>query len=225
MRLATVEGANLLDALTTNDGSDEQGQRGTDEPEPLVLADGTRIDVRSGEIEKPKRIPIAPPSSYEIIHSDAAVARRVDDLPVPPKQLNAISVVLIYTMLGVNDQAMSDAVGVSIEVIQKIRQSDGYRRVFDAVVEQINESDQEYVRNLFVRGGKVAAAKVLDLVDSENEATAIMAAKDVLDRGGHRPIDVIEHRHRLEGGLKIEIINKSDNSTIPHMEIEQGGDF
>lgn len=220
----------MLDAHTDKnltgctDGLSEDA-RGPIEVGPLVLADGTRIDTGTGEVEKPPRIPIAPPSSFEIIHSEAAVSRRVDDLPVSPKQLNAIGVIFVYTLLGVSDEATSNAIGISLESIQKIRQSDGYRKVFDAVVEQINESDQEYVRNLFIRGGKVAASKVLDLVESDNEATAIMAAKDVLDRGGHRPVDVVEHRHRLEGGLKIEIISKSSDAVIPHMEIEQGGEF
>jgi hypothetical protein len=43
------------------------------------------------------------------------------------------------------------------------------------------------------------------------------AAKDVLDRAGQRPVDIIEHRHKMEGGLTIEYVDKKDD--IPTIDI------
>jgi hypothetical protein len=45
------------------------------------------------------------------------------------------------------------------------------------------------------------------------------AAKDVLDRSGHRPSDVVEHRHRMDGGLVIEIV-KRDGAQMPVIDME-----
>ena len=56
------------------------------------------------------------------------------------------------------------------------------------------------------------------MVDQANGVgTRMAAAKDVLDRAGHRPADVIEHKHSLEGGLTIEYIDHKDE--IPTIDI------
>jgi hypothetical protein len=47
--------------------------------------------------------------------------------------------------------------------------------------------------------------------------TRLGVAKDVLDRAGHRPADIIEHRHKMEGGLTIEYVEKKDD--IPTIDI------
>ena len=55
-------------------------------------------------------------------------------------------------------------------------------------------------------------------MDSDNETTRMSAAKDVLDRAGQRPADVIEHKHKMEGGLTIEYVEKKDD--IPTINID-----
>ena len=49
------------------------------------------------------------------------------------------------------------------------------------------------------------------------------AAKDILDRAGHRPVDVSEQRIRVDGGLRIEYIQKSKD--IPTIDITPNQDF
>lgn len=191
---------------------------------PLVLGDGTRINMITGSVikDEPCPEPVFVPSTAEIIRLTPAVSRRLADLPVSPRQMNAISIVIGYTMLGVSDEMIAQATNIELAVIQKVKESDGYIKVFDEMVLQIVESDKEYVRNLFVSGSKLAAKKVLTLVESPNEATAITAAKDILDRGGHRPADVIDHRHMIAGSLRIEIVKKQGDRDIPHIELEHG---
>jgi hypothetical protein len=46
------------------------------------------------------------------------------------------------------------------------------------------------------------------------------AARDILDRSGHRPADVVEHRHRMDGGLVIEVVRR-DAVSVP--TIDMGG--
>ena len=41
---------------------------------------------------------------------------------------------------------------------------------------------------------------------------ALDAAKDVLDRGGHRPVDIVEHINRMDGELRIVHIKKDENA-------------
>ena len=74
------------------------------------------------------------------------------------------------------------------------------------------------VRGMFVEKSRRAADVMFELLDSDSEATKGAAAKDVLDRAGQRPIDVIEHRHKMEGGLTIEYVEKKDD--IPTIDVE-----
>jgi hypothetical protein len=48
----------------------------------------------------------------------------------------------------------------------------------------------------------------------------MFAAKDFLDRAGHRPADIVEHRHRMDGGLTIEIIRKDKDDVAPMIDME-----
>ena len=71
---------------------------------------------------------------------------------------------------------------------------------------------------MFVQKSQKAAQTMFNLLDSENEATRGSAAKDVLDRAGQRPVDVVEHRHKMEGGLTIEYVEKKKD--IPTIEVD-----
>jgi hypothetical protein len=44
---------------------------------------------------------------------------------------------------------------------------------------------------------------------------------DVLDRAGHRPADVVEHRVRMEGALTIEFIEKDAGKEVPTITIDK----
>tara|TARA_Y100001951_G_C11264193_1_gene254432 strand:- start:826 stop:1134 length:309 start_codon:yes stop_codon:yes gene_type:complete len=96
--------------------------------------------------------------------------------------------------------------------------SDTFRDVREDMLHNIVESDQETVRSMISQAGVLAATRVVDGLNSTNEITRISSAKDLLDRGGHRPADVVEHRHRIEGGLRIEYITKEENE-IPVIDI------
>ena len=67
---------------------------------------------------------------------------------------------------------------------------------------------QNDVRGIFDKYAKNAAAELISQMNSKNEVARSMAAKDVLDRAGHRPADIVEHKHKVEGGLTIEYIKK-----------------
>ena len=71
---------------------------------------------------------------------------------------------------------------------------------------------------MIAQSGVLAATRMVDGLNSTNEATRLSAARDILDRGGHRPADIIEHRHKVEGGLRIEYVTKDDNE-IPTIDI------
>jgi hypothetical protein len=57
-------------------------------------------------------------------------------------------------------------------------------------------------------------------MEEGTRADRMAAARDILDRSGHRPSDVVEHRHRMDGGLVIEIVRR-DGAVVPTIEMDR----
>ena len=185
--------------------------------EPLVLADGTQIDPISGGVVQEETF-VEVPNTAEIKREITASRKRIADLPVPPQQMNTLSVIISYSIFGINDEDISNVLSIPLAQLAAIKTSDVYKDLQSSLLANIIESDQSDVRGLFVQESRRAADKVFDLMESESEATRMVAAKDVLDRAGQRPADVVEHRHKMEGGLTIHYVEKNDN--IPTIDME-----
>ena len=186
--------------------------------EPLILADGTVISPENGNVIVEEHV-ITVPNTVDIKREITASRMRVSDLPVPPDQMNTLSVIIGYSMMGVSDDDIANVIMIPLEQIKSIKLSDEYRLVQDGIVNNIMNSDSSSVRNMFVEGSRNAASLMVQVVnDSEMGInTRMSAAKDVLDRAGQRPVDVVEHRHKMEGGLTIEYVEKKDD--IPTIDI------
>lgn len=184
--------------------------------EPLILADGTKINPVDGTIVVDEVL-VEVPNTEQIKREIVASRKRISDLPVPPEQMNTISVILSYSLFGISDEDIALVLLIPLEQIVTIKGSDAYSSLQDQFVKNIIESDLADVRGMFVQKSRYAADKVFSLLDSETESTRMSAAKDVLDRAGQRPVDVVEHRHKMEGGLTIEYIEKKDD--IPLIDI------
>jgi len=184
--------------------------------EPLILADGTKINPIDGTIHVEDAL-VEVPNTAQIKREIVASRKRISDLPVPPSQMNTISVILSYTLFGISDDDISTVLTIPLEQVEYIKSLDAYSELQTQFVKNIVESDLSDVRGLFVQKSRRAADKMFDLMESENEATRMVASKDVLDRSGQRPIDVVEHRHRMEGGLTIEYVEKKDD--IPTIDV------
>jgi len=185
--------------------------------ESLVLADGTQINPISGGVVQDETF-VEVPNTAEIKREITASRKRIADLPVPPAQMNTLSVIISYTLFGLNDEDISNVLSIPSSQLSSIKETDAYKDLQSTFVKNILESDLSDVRGLFVQKSRTAADKMFALMDSESETTRMVASKDVLDRAGQRPIDIIEHRHKMEGGLTIHYVEKKDN--IPTIDME-----
>ena len=194
--------------------------------EPLVLADGTKINPIDGNIITDiSDAVIEVPNTQDIKQEITASRRRISDLPVPPAQMNTISVILSYTLFGISDDDISNIISLPIEQVVNIKKLDAYGELQTQFVKNIVESDLSDVRGMFVQQSRGAANVMFSAMNNEENGitTRMTAAKDVLDRAGQRPVDVVEHRHRMEGGLTIEYVEKKDD--IPTIDITPNGEF
>lgn len=194
--------------------------------DPIILADGTKVDPTTGKAikEKKKSNYIAIPSASEAQEIVAKTRRSTAELPLPSNQMNIVSLILFYTLWGLSDQDIAITVGNNITIAQvsNIKKLPEYKSMITDIQKTILEHEAGDIRNFFIQRSTEAANKVVSLMD-EDGALGFAAAKEVLDRGGFRPADVVEHRHKMEDSLKIEFIQKNTNNNLPSMELE--GDF
>jgi len=188
--------------------------------EPLVLADGTKIDPSTGRPIKEQPLVLIP-SPGEAQRIVARTRKSVTELPLPPKQLSGVALVAFYTLFGLNDQDISIALdgSLTVEQIERIRTLDAYIEFMETAKANMLHTQSDTVRELFQTHANSAATKIINLSQSDNDVLAFTASKDVLDRAGHRPADVVEHRHKMEDALNIVYIEKKANEDVPMIDV------
>lgn len=192
--------------------------------EPLRLADGSLV-YPDGTVKKPARQYVEVPSHSEAQRIVTSTRRKLLDMPAPPKTMNAVGIILTYTLFGLEDDEIAVAVGTDVDVITRIRKTPAYKQMQDVIVQSIIENEGADIRTQFARMAKKAAQRVEELVESDDEQIALAASKDALDRGGHRPADIVLHKHSMEGELTIvhlkrDVVKGTDGMVID-MELEQ----
>lgn len=192
------------------------------ELEPLVLADGTRIDPTTGKAikgqKKQRMIEVPAPSEAQAMIVRAR--KTVADLPMPPEQMTAVGVVAFYTLFGLDDNSIAIATNhkLTIEQIKNIRALDVYREFMQEARKTVMEADAENVRHVLAERARDAANRVIEHMESENDVLSFKAAQDILDRTGNRPADIVEHRHTMENALQIVVTRRDSKSEVPALE-------
>lgn len=176
-----------------------------DARQPLRLADGSVV-LPTGDIVRPNMVEI--PTHREAQRIIAGTRRKLSDLPEVPKAMNAVSVVLSYTLFGLADEEIAIATGLTTDQIGRIKVSDPYGQMHETIVRTVLDSETDVVRDLLSKNATRAAGVMVDALDAGSRSDRMAAARDILDRSGHRPADVVEHRHRVDGGLVIEYVKR-----------------
>lgn len=185
----------------------------------LELADGTMIDPLTGKVIKNVLGMIEVPTHSEAQRIVTQTRRNVNELPELPEKMNTISVIVAYSLFGLTDTDIAIATSLPVEQVRNIKGLEAFDEMYDTITRDIIEADSDDVRNRFKQHSRAAQDKVLYLLDSESDAIALRAADGILDRAGHRPADVVEHRHKVEGGLHIEITKRDPSKVLPIIDV------
>ena len=106
--------------------------------ESLVLADGTKINPIDGNvITDISEAAVEVPNTQDLKREITSSRKRVSDLPVPPEQMNTISVILSYTLFGISDDDISNFISLPVEQITNIKKSDAYGELQSQFVKNI----------------------------------------------------------------------------------------
>jgi predicted DNA-binding protein (UPF0251 family) len=184
----------------------------------IVLADGRKIDV-SGKEVKPKRQMIEIPANGEAQKLVVRANRRIADLPAIPEKLNGTSVILVYSMFGLADQEIALATGLTVEQIETVRMHDSYVTLLEELRKNVIAADQDIIRRTIQQHALNAQNKIVDLMESDDDKTALKASQDVMDRAGYRPADIVEHRHKMEGTLRVVHVEKKSTENMPIIDV------
>lgn len=191
------------------------------EGDELLLADGTRISVATGKKIQQTKTSYSIPNTTEAQRLVTAANRKLSDLPAMPETMNVVAVILSYTLFGVTDDEIAIATNLPLDQIRRIKMMAEYDEMHDTVIKQIMESETTDVRNLFSQFSRKAAYKVADLADSDNEVIALTASKDILDRAGHRPADmIVEQRNKMETDLTIKFVREDKTQSMPVIDLK-----
>jgi len=134
--------------------------------------------------------------------------------------MNAVGAILSYTLFGMDDEEIAIATKLTVDQVGRLKMSDAYGQMHEAIVRTIVDSETDVVRDMLAKNARNAAATMVEALQAGNRSDRMAAARDILDRSGHRPADIIEHRHRVDGGLVIEYI-KRGSEEVPVIDMER----
>jgi len=193
---------------------------------PLKLADGTMV-FPDGRVVKPSEVGVADTVS-EVIVPTASEAqaivlktrRTTSDLPDVPKTMNAVGVVLMYTLFGLTDAEISMTVPLPFEQVTRIKALPAYTMMHDALVETMATALKDDARDLFAAHTKTAVSTITDLMAKGKQEVRLGAAKDILDRAGLRPKDNDASIMKSEHVLRIEVVRKDERRDTVTIDME-----
>jgi len=188
---------------------------------PIILADGTQINPATGKAIKSKetkqRYNVIP-SASEAQAIVAKTRRSIADMPMPPQQMNSLSLVLFYSMWGLSNNDIAITMGISAQQVKNIQGLDQYKQLLVDLKANVLDHESGNIREFFQQRAHEAANKIVDIMEEDDGVLGFKAAQDILDRAGHRPADVVEHKHTMENSLRIEYIEKK-SSDVPIIDV------
>lgn len=150
-------------------------------------------------------------TNTQLQQEDAEVRRKLSDLP-DLSNINIISQVLCYNLYGLSLQDISTITKIPLQNIQTIVMSQDFIDYKNKMLASIKERDEDDVRNYISKASRKAAEKVVDIMQNcANPKFSLVAAQDILDRSGQRPVDVVEHKMKIDNELRILYITKNEN--------------
>jgi len=147
--------------------------------------------------------------------------RTLADIDVDFNHMNVVMLVASYTLWGLDVFAISQLLRIDRDVVEQIRDTDLYTKTRDELVEALRYAEEATVHGYIQSKAQAAAQVIVTSLASKKEEHRISAAKDLLDRGGFRPADRVEHSVRFEDELRIRYVSDPKIPTID-LEINDG---
>ena len=183
----------------------------------ILLPNGQRVQKIEADITKSATVI---KTNTQLQQEDARIRHKIDELPLQTGKMNTISVVLSYYLFGLSTRDISIITKLPEDQVQNIIMLPAFDQMLKAVTKSIIENDTQDVRDFISKQTKKAASKVVEIMETASPKFALEAAKDLLDRGGHRPVDIVEHVNKMDGELRIVHIRKDETKEKAIQDVE-----
>ena len=190
--------------------------------DPLVTETGKTIDPEG--YAKGRPLPKeAPALVLDATNFRPLRKRSLKEMPGDVRMINAVSAVFMYTMLGIGDREIADALGVSGSQVEEVRKHSAYKECFDLIVSEFINKNSDLL------AARIAAYShsALDVVgaisaNGKKEETRLKASVDLLDRAGARAKDIADKGSTNKSELRIIVVDNSKDKNI-NLELDMEG--
>ena len=144
--------------------------------------------------------------------------RNIDELPANPNVMTACGAVMLYTMYGVGDREIANALKCTVIDVEEIRAHPAYAEYLDLIGSEIISAESDNITHrlaAYAHGALDTVAHVSRNGKLENNR--LRASIDILDRGGFAPKAVAEKQVSLKNVLRIQVMD--DNGRNRDMDI------
>jgi len=147
--------------------------------DPYVMPDGKMYQEEFREIRADYSTPTVDPGRFR-----ASVQRTLKELPAPPDMVRAISCVFMFTVMGVQDREICQALEIDKAKLKTIRTHQAYKECFDLVMREFINVNSDLLDARLAGYAHSALTSVAQVAfQGREERTRLKAADSLLDRG------------------------------------------
>jgi hypothetical protein len=174
--------------------------------DPFVAPDGSLIPPCYPEDYFPR---VKQETKINPIEFRAKRRRNMNELPAPPNIMNACGAVMLYTMFGVGDREIAQALKCSVHEIEEIRAHTAYGEYLELLGTEIISAESENITHriaAYAHGALDTIAHVSR--NGKVETNRLRASIDLMDRSGFNPKAVAEKQISLKNVLRIQVLDE-----------------
>lgn len=134
--------------------------------------------------------------------------RTIQELPGGASTVNGVACVFMYTVCGLNDREIADALKITDNDVREVRKLSAYTECFDIVLSELLSNNSDLLQSRIAAMSHTALDTVIDIATrGKKEETRLTASRDILDRSGARPQDNVAKRSASLNELRIVVTN------------------
>lgn len=148
--------------------------------DPYVTKDNRVIQPDFAEQDVEQKAPPKPSKSFQ-----ATKQRVLDELPATSEVLKGVACVVFFTVLGIGDREIADALKITLSDVRKVRSLPAYSECFDLMFAEFISVNSEVLEARIAAYAQDSLTNVAKIAtNGKHEGNKLRANFDILDRGG-----------------------------------------
>lgn len=179
--------------------------------DPLVMSDGAIVyeEPEEGSLqEAAKNNKRLNPRTFR-----ASRRRSAKDLPGEVNIIKAVACVILFSVMGVGDREIADALKITPHELKKVRAHSAYPECFNAMVGEFINANSDLINARLAAYAGDAVDNIMDIATtSKKDEVKLRANIDLADRAGINPKEAATRNSLHINDLHIQIIKKADEN-------------